>query len=194
MSLLREWKKENTQVVKLGGEMKASDADKQIVEAAIEDLEVALGTFAEQVISNLDNSTIAAFSNPRYARRFGTTEYSRDSDTAEPGLVSDTDLVSKQVDLEYARRFADKYPAKPGYVPYVVKKDRNYHRVCIQHGGQRLFDHDTVRDRIRAIKILVHKTEVDRAADVFVDVVVMDLEAERAKHKGLSRKNANRLG
>lgn len=184
---------ENTLVKKLGGAIKASAVDKEIAERAVEDLKVALGILAERLVSEIDESAIAALSNPRYIDRFDSSTVSSDSDLTEPEIEPDDSTVALPDpryadDIDSTISSSDSDITEPGYVPYVVEKKMNYHRVCIRHGDERLFEHDKVRNRIRAIKIMVQQAGNRRAADVFVDAVVIDLENERAKHKGLSRR------
>lgn len=165
IGLLETWKDENTRIRKMGGEIKASAADKEIAETAIGKIQVALGTLAAQVIPQVDSDLIDDLANPKYLDESDSTNSGHESDTPEP----------------------DSQFLLPRHVPYAINKVWDYHDVCIVHGSERLFEHDKIRARIRAIKIMVHDAATFNAADVFVDAVAMDLEAERAKHKGLSR-------
>lgn len=88
------WQVENTLVKKLGGPMKASAVDKEIAETAVEDLEVALGILAKRLVSKIDDSTIAALSNPRYIDPFDSLTVSSDSDLTEPEIETGNSTVA----------------------------------------------------------------------------------------------------
>lgn len=163
MGALQEWlwqtiKKIQAEVIN------GMPSDIQAAEDAIEELQFVLGVLAKDAVSDLDDEDAAAL--------------------APLAVLAGASQAPPQEQM-WSGTAEYKALAKP--TEYIVDTRHE----CILHGSKRIFERDEIRSRVRAIKVMlgfgVEKMEPQLATDMFVEAVVMDLEAEREKHPGLSR-------